>query len=160
MPDVSHVAINEVDARAGLRSYLILGSLLLVPTLLGLTVAVRTGSHDWNLFYVAGGLETFVLLWLRSLRLRIADGELSSRRLLWTRKFNLSDIQRAETQLVGTSKGSYRALFIYPYPGKEQKPMRVPIGAFAKEDLKRVFDLLGDKFQGPRRIGVYTDESA
>jgi len=39
-----------------------------------------------------------------------------------------------------------------------QKPMRIPVGPFSKEDLKRVFDLLGPKFQGLRNIGVYKDE--
>jgi len=40
-----------------------------------------------------------------------------------------------------------------------QKAIRVNIKVFSREDLGRLFDLLGSKFQGPRRIGVYTDES-
>jgi hypothetical protein len=39
-----------------------------------------------------------------------------------------------------------------------QKPMRVNIKVFSREDLARLFDLLDPKFEGSRRIGVYSDE--
>lgn len=99
-----------------------------------------------------------VVLWLRSIRLRVANGELCYRTLFWTRRINLSDIEKAETRLFGTSKGKYRALVIYPRAEKAQKPMRVNIKVFSREDLGRLFDLLSPKFQGPRRIAVYSDE--
>ena len=84
----------------------------------------------------------------------------SSRRFLWTRSIGLADIEKAETRLFGASKGQYRALVIYPRAEKMQKPMRIPVGAFSRGDRGRLFDLLGPKFQGSRRIGVHTDESA
>src|SRR5690349_2828693 len=98
------------------------------------------------------------VIWLRSIRLRVVDGELCYRTLLGTRRINLLDIEKAETRLIRTGKGSYRALVIYPREDKMQKPMRVNIKVFSREDLARLFDLLGPKFEGSRRIGVYSDE--
>ena len=72
----------------------------------------------------------------------------------------LEDIQSAETKLIGTSKGSCRLLLIYVRPEKTQKTIAINIKLFSKKDLGRLFDLLGPKFKGPRRIGIYSDESA
>lgn len=159
MSDSPHAQIGELDARAELSGYLIFGSLFLALTLFGLYVAIRTPSHDWNFVYIPAGVGIFLLLWLRSIRLRVANGELSYKVFLWTRRINLSDIEKAEARLIGTGKGPYRALIIYPRAEKLQKPVRVNIKVFSREDLCQLFDLLGPKLQGPRRIGVSTDES-
>ena len=159
MPN-SPAHINELDARADWSGYLALGGIFFALTLFGLYVAIRTPAHDWNFVYIPAGMLALVLLWLRSIRLRVANGELCYRTLFWTRKINLSDIEKAETHLISTGKGRYRALIIYPRTEKMQKPMRVNIKVFSRENLGRLFDLLGPKFQGPRRIGVHTDESA
>jgi hypothetical protein len=159
MPDVSRSQILEVDARASLRSYLTLGTIFLLLTLFGLLVAIKTPAHDWNFVYIPAAIGLGVVLWLRTIRLTIADGELSYHTLFGIRSIRISDIEKAETQLIGTSKGQYRALVVHPYPASTRKPMRVHIGAFSREDLGRLFDLLSPKFKGPRNIGVYTDES-
>jgi len=159
MENAPHGQAVEVDAGASLSSYLILGSIFLLLTLFGLYVAIRAPSHDLNFVYVLAGLLVFSLFWLRSIRLRVRGVELCYRTLFWTRRVNLSDIEKAETRLFGTSKGTYRALVIYPRGGRMRKPMRVNIKVFSREDLRRIFDFLGPKFQGPRRIGVFTDES-
>jgi len=160
MPDVPHSQIGEVDARASLRSYLTLGSIFLLLALFGLFVAIKAPIHDWNFVYIPTAIGLGVVLWLRTIRLTIADGELSYHTLFGIRSIRLTDIEKAETQLIGTSKGQYRALMVYPYPEKMQKPMRVNIGAFSREDLGRVFHLLSPKFKRPRNVGIYTDESA
>ena len=160
MPAVSHSQSLEVDARASLRSYLTLGTIFLLLTLFGLFVAIKTPAHDWNFVYIPAAIGLGVVLWLRTIRLTIADGEFSYHTLFSIRSIRLSDIEKAETQLIGTSKGQYRALVVYPYPASTRKPIRVNIGAFAREDLGRLFDLLSSKFKGPRDIGIYTDESA
>ena len=159
MPN-SPARINELDARADRSGYLAIGGIFFALTLFGLYVAIRTPAHDWNFVYVPVGMLVLVLLWLRSIRLRVAAGELSYRTLFGTRRINLLDIEKAETSLIRTSKGAHRALIIYPRAEKMQKPMRVNIKVFSREDLGRLFDLLGPKFQGSRRIGVYSDEQA
>src|SRR5262249_20829955 len=116
------VATNEVEARTALHVYLILGAVPLLLTLFGIYLVVSGLGHDWNLLYVSAGFFAFVLFMLRSFRLRIADGEFSSRRFFWTRSIHLEDIEKAETKLFGTSKGSYRALVLYPHAEKMQKP--------------------------------------
>ena len=151
--------MDELDARADRSGYLALGGISFSLTLFGLYAAIRTPAHDWNFVHVPAGSLALVVFWLRSVRLRVVDGELSYKTLFGTRRINLSDIERAETRLFGTSKGKYRALIVYPRAGKMQKAIRVNIKVFSREDLGRLFDLLGSKFQGPRRIGVYSDES-
>lgn len=160
MPQSLHSPINEVDARACRESYLTLGSIFLLFTLFGFFVTLEGPKHNWEFVYIPAGLGIGIAFWLRAIRLRIADGELSYGTLFATRSIRLTDIEKAETQLIGTSKGQYRALVIYPRPETMQKPMRVNIKVFSQEDLGRLFDLLAPKFKGPRTIGVYTDESA
>ena len=137
-----------------------LGSIFFALTLFGLYVAIRTPAHDWNFVYVPAGMLALVLIWLRSIRLRVANGELSYRTLFGARRVNLSDIEKAEMRLLRTGKGPYRVLFIYPRTEEMQKPMRINIKVFFRTDLSRLFDLLGPKLQGPRGIGVYSDEEA
>lgn len=83
-----------------------------------------------------------VVLWLRSIRLRVTNGELCYSTLLCTRRINLLDIEKAETSLIRTGKGACRALIIYPRIEKMQKPMRINIKVFSREDLGRLFDFL------------------
>lgn len=158
MPEVPQTGIDELDARADWSGYVVLGGVFFLLALFGLYVAIRTPAHDWNFVYVPLGVLAFVLLWLQSIRLRIGRGEFFYRTLFGTRRINLSDIEKAEMCLIRTSKGSYRALVIYPRTERMQKPMRVNIKVFSREDLSRLFDLLGPKFHGPRNIGVYKKE--
>jgi hypothetical protein len=160
MPQSLHLPVNEVDARACRESYLTLGSIFLLVALLGLFVVIQDPKHNWEFVCIPAGLGIGYALWLRSIRLRIVDGELSYGTLFATRSIRLIDIEKAETQLVGTGRVPTRVLVIHPRPETTQKPMRVNIKVFSREDLSRLFDLLAPKFKGPRTIGVYTDESA
>ena len=159
MGNAPHGQAGELDVRACLSSYLVFGSIFLLLTLFGLYVEVRAPSHDWSVVYISLALLVFFQFWFGAIRLRVRDGEISYRTLFGTRRINLSDIEKAESRLFGSSKGSYRALVIYPRAGVNQKPLRVNIKAFSREDIGRIFDFLGPKFHGPRRIGLYTDES-
>ena len=61
---------------------------------------------------------------------------------------------------VSSSKGSTMILLIRRRGEESQKPMAIKIKLFSKEDVERLFDLLGPKFKSSRQIGIYTDESA
>jgi hypothetical protein len=101
------------------------------------------------------------MLWVGTIRIQYSEGELSYRTLFsGTRSVLLVDIESAETKVIGTSKGAYRLLVIYLRPEKAQKPMAMNIKLLSKEDVGRLFDILGPKFKGSRRIGIYSDESA
>ena len=93
------------------------------------------------------------------MRLRIADGELSYQTIFGIRSIRLADIEKAENQLIGTAKGRHRALVIYPLSETHQKPIRINIANFSREDLRKLFELLSPVFKGPRNIGIYTDET-
>jgi len=159
MSNDPQMRMDELDARADRSGYLALG---------GISLFFDTFRTLCSYSYSSSRLEFRVCsCWivgscgvLVAFRSAASCGwELSYKTLFGTRRINLSDIERAETRLFGTSKGKYRALIVYPRAGKMQKAIRVNIKVFSREDLGRLFDLLGSKFQGPRRIGVYTDES-
>ena len=151
--------INEVDARACARPYLILGCIFLSLTLFGLLAVIKTPTHDWRFAYIPAGIGLGLVLGLRAIRLKVADGELSYRTLFRVRSIRLTDVEKIENQLIGTSKGRYRAIIIYPLPQAKQKPIRINTGPFSREDLGRLFDSLSPVFKGPRSIGIYTDET-
>src|SRR6266481_5394706 len=89
---------------------------------------------DWRLTLLTGAAFFLTMLWIGTIRIRYSEGRLSYYTLFrGTQSVMLEDIESAETKLIGTGKGSYRLL---------------------------LFDLLGPKLKGSRRIGVYTDESA
>jgi hypothetical protein len=152
---------QTIDVRPCSRSYLTMLFIFLPLALLGLFVVIKGPTHDRMFVYIPTLLGLGCVLSLRSTRLTIADEKLSYHTLFQTRSIRLTDIEKAETQLVGTVKGgSYRALTVYPHPGLTRKPISVNIGAFSREDLGRLFDLLSPKFKGPRSIGIHTDECA
>lgn len=150
---------NRVDARACASSYLVLGSMFFLLTLFGLLVAMKTPAHDWEFAYIPAGIGIGLVLWLRAIRLKIEDGELFYQTLFRARHIRVTDIEKVENRIIGTSKGAYRALVIYPLPHARQRPIRINIKPFSREDLSRLFDLLSPVFKGPRNIGIYTDET-
>jgi hypothetical protein len=151
---------QTIDVRPCRRSYLTMLFIFLPLALFGLFVAFKGPTHEWVFVYVPILLGLGCVLSLRSTRLTIADETFSFQTLFRTRSIRLTDIEKAETELIGAGKGVYRALTVYPCPGIKRKPMRVNIGAFSREDLGRLFDLLSPKFEGRRSIGIYTDEKA
>ena len=160
---------DRVDARAALSTYLIFGGICVPMFVLGILTGrgpyrdllATVANADPLITGVSGSAFLLSMLWAGTFRLRVADGTLSYRTLFGgTRSILLSDIEKAETQLVSAGRGQVRVLMIYPRPETMQKPMRVNIKVFSREDLGRVFDLLGPRFQGSRRIGVYSNDSA
>ena len=150
---------NEIEVKPCLRSYVTMACIFLPLAIFGLFVAVKTPAHDWRFVYIPTALGIFSMIWLRVVRLKIAGGEFSYRTLFGIRSIKLADIERVETGLVGTSKGPYRALVIYPLAQVKQRPIRINIGGFSREDLRNLFDIFSPVFKGPREIGIYTDES-
>ena len=159
MSQASHSQPNEVDARADLASYLILGSIFVFMALVCGVLAIRGPRPNWGPTCVIAAVGVSVMLWLKSIRLKIACGELWYSTLFGTHSIQLADIERAETQVISAGRGAYPALVIHLRQEARQKPLVIRIKVFSREDLARVFDLLGSKFHGPRRIGVYTDET-
>ena len=151
--------LSGIDARACLASYLTFGAIFPLLAIFGLFVVIKTPNHSYEFVYIPAAIGVGIALWLRAFRLTIADGELTYRTLFGSRSIRVADIERAETQLVATGRGSYRVLVINPRPETMQEPIRVNIKVFSREDLRCLFDLLGSKFRGSRTIGVYTSDS-
>jgi hypothetical protein len=128
--------------------------------ILGIWQATVPGG-DWRLALLTGAAFLLAMLWVRAIRIQYSDGQLSYHTLFaGTQSIPLSEIESAETKVISRGKGSSRILLIHLRGEKEQKPIAIRIKLFSKEDVGRLFDLLGPKFKGSRRIGIYTDESA
>ena len=151
---------ERLDARACTRPYIIFGLIFGFLFAFGIW-QVSVPGGDWRIALLTGAAFLLTMLWVGAIRIQYSDGQLSYRTLFTgTRSVPLGDIESAETKLISTSKGSYRLLLIHIRPEKTQRPISIKISLFSKEDVGRLFDLLGPKFKGPRGIGVYTDESA
>jgi hypothetical protein len=151
---------ERLNARACASSYVILGSIFGFIFILAIWQATVPGG-DWRLALLAGVAFTLAMLWVATIRIQYSDGALSYYTLFsGTRIIPLSEIESAETKVISRGRGSTMVLLIHLRGGKVQKPMVIKIKPFSKEDVGRLFDVLGPKFKGPRRIGVYTDETA
>jgi hypothetical protein len=151
---------QRLDVRACSSAYVVLGVIFGFIFVFGIWQATVPGG-DWRLTLLAGAAFFLAMLWVGTIRIQFSDGKLSYRTLFsGTRSVLLGGIESAETKVIGTSKGAYRLLLIYLRPEKAQKPMAINIKLFSKEDVGRIFDVLGPKFKSSRRIGIYTDESA
>jgi hypothetical protein len=150
---------ERLDARACASSYVGLGMIFGFIFILAIWQATVSGG-DWRFALVAGAAFLLTMLWVGTIRIQYSDGLLSYHTLFTgTRSIPLSEIESAETKVISSGKGSSIILMIHPRGEKEQKPMAIKIKLFSKEDVGRLFDLLGSKFKGSRRIGIYTDES-
>jgi hypothetical protein len=137
-----------------------LGAIFGFIFVLGIWQATLLGG-DWRLTLLTGVAFFLSMLWVGTIRIQYSEGKLSYRTLFsGTRSVLLVDIESAETKVIETSKGAYRLLVIYLRPEKAQKPIAINIKLLSKEDVGRLFDILGPKFKGSRRIGIYSDESA
>ncbi|SRR6266404_1404292 len=151
---------ERLNARACASSYAILGSIFGFIFILTVWQATVPGG-DWRLTLLAGAAFALTMLWVATIRIQYSDGALSYYTLFsGTRTIPLSEIESAETKVISRGKGSTIVLLIHLRGEKVQKPMIIKIKPFSKEDVGRLFDVLGPKFKGPRRVGVYTDETA
>jgi hypothetical protein len=48
---------------------------------------------------------------------------------------------------------------IDPTNTREDRPIRINMKVFSREDLRRVFDFLGPKLKSSRRIGLVSDDT-
>ena len=151
---------ETLDARACASSYAILGSIFGLIFVTSIVLATIPGG-DWRLPLLTGVVFALTMLWVATIRIQYSDGVLSYYTLFSGRQtVPLSEIDSAETKVISAGKGSTIVLLIHLRGEKAQKPMAIKIKLFSKEDVGQLFDVLGPKFKGPRRIGVYTDETA
>lgn len=151
---------ERLDARACASSYAILGSIFGLIFISSIIMATIPGG-DWKLPLLTGVVFALTMLWVATIRIQYSDGLLSYYTLFsGKRTVPLSEIDSAETKVISTGKGGSTIVLLVRLQGEVQKPLAIKIKLFSKEDVGRLFDLLGPKFKGPRRIGVYTDETA
>jgi hypothetical protein len=154
-------AISErLDARASPAAYMAMGGLSVFFFIFGIWQATLPRG-DWKITLVMSVAATLILLWVGTMRIQISAGQLSYRTLFTgTQSILLSDIESAETKVISYAKGSTMVLVLNLHERSAHKPMIIKIKMFSKEDVGRLFDLLGPKLKSARRVGIYSDESA
>jgi hypothetical protein len=129
-----------------------------------LSVAVYVGVNaelGWTGAAVILGFPAFLIGWVCAFRLEISNGVLFYRTLLrGTRSIALSAIGRADTAIAPEAPfGPFFRLTIYP-SGGDTKPIVINMKVFSMHDIDRLIDILGAKFEGPRRYSVFRRRSA
>jgi hypothetical protein len=151
-----HELSGAIVFRASARPFIALGITFGILFAL-LTYGSATGG-GWWLSAIGFSVLVVVMIHLAMVKITFSDGQMSYRTLLrGTRSFSLSDLEQAYTIRIFGAYGASRLLLLQLRDGKKIS-IRVPI--FARKDLTEIFDLLGSKFEGPRTIGVYNDETA
>lgn len=151
---------ERLDARACASSYAILGSIFGFIFILAIWQATAPGG-DWRITLLAGAAFILTMLWVATIRIQYSDGALSYYTLFsGKRTVPLSEVESAETKVISSGKGSTRVLLVHLRGEKAQRPMAIKIKLFSKEDVGRLFDILGPKLKSSRRVGIYTDDTA
>jgi len=129
------VTPERFEARACARPYIALGIIFGFLFAFGIWQATVPGG-DWRITGITGATLFLTMLWLATLRIQYSEGQLSYRSLfVGTRSISISDIESAETRVVSSAKGSRRLLFIYAHQERAQRPIRINVVLFSKEDM-------------------------
>jgi hypothetical protein len=141
------------EFKADRFSYIALGTAPFVFSVL-FTYFLAFGNYDsdhpvWPIALLVYAIFVGVLLYLSSLRITVRDGLLSYRSLFrGTHSIKLSDIRQARVDVrlltIPSGRPPY-ALFIEPLPTADVKPFVINMKLFSRENLRTLFDLLGDK---------------
>jgi hypothetical protein len=151
---------NRLDARACTSTYVIFCGMFGFLFALGILIGIRPGG-DPTVTLASAAAFILSILWVRAFHLVIADGVISYRSLFGrTRSISATNIGKAATEL--NLRSGFRPpmqLIIYPMNANEDRPIRINMKVFSREDLARVFDFLGPKLKSSRRISLVSDDS-
>jgi hypothetical protein len=154
------VPAGRLDARACTSTYVIFCGMFGFFFALGILIGIRPGG-DPTVTLASAAVFILSILWVRAFRLVIADGAISYRSLFGgTRSISATDIEKAATEL--NLRSGFRPpiqLIIYSTNTREDRPIRINMKVFSREDLRRVFDFLGPKPKSSRRIGLVSDDT-
>ena len=95
-------------------------------------------------------------MWLRFFAIAIEKDVLTYRTLFTgNRSIHVSEIESARIETdFGRKFGAPQQLVIYPAREAASKPIRINTKVFSRDDLRVVFDWLGTKLLGKRRVGI------
>ncbi len=154
---------NEIaiDARASAHLYTVFGVIIGMPLLGGLVVFIRSPSN-WQGLALMAGASVIFLTWAGRFRLMVRKDVLHYRTLFGgTRSIELADIDKAETKVRAPgASGPMVGLILTPRPLAQVKPIVINMKVFSKQDLNRLFEVLGPRLVGHRRTTVFGKERA
>ena len=154
------VADNYAVFRACRSAYVLIGGFWFVLFLWSLYLAFHSSFSQWQASIATGVVLLFLLVWLRTFEIRILDGVFCYRSLFGgTRVLKLEEIESAEIRIDLKSRvGPVYKLILWPLPTTSSKQIVVNMKVFGKEDLHRVFDILGPKLKTKRRFSIFRSE--
>jgi hypothetical protein len=147
-----------MDARACVSSYFVLCSIWVLLAVPWVYINVRSSRQDWLPVWICISVAVGFAIWLLRFRLTFASGVLTYQTLFATRSIRLEEIEKVEIETFRTSKGSYQALLVYPKTSSELTSIKINPKVFSRDDVTRLFDILGDKLKSPRELGIYVKE--
>ena len=144
---------TAIDAKACASTYAVFSVMFGLLVMLGIAVAIKSPG-TWQVAAIPGGMLVAFLLWARAFRLTIAGEVLSYRSLFGgTRSIRLADVETAETKLAPL-KYPVTQLIVTPKAATGQPPIIINMKVFSKQDLHRVFDVLGPRLK-VRRTSLF-----
>lgn len=149
---------KRLDARACASTYVMICGVF--GFLFAMGIVAGLGPRGDGRITIATA-ATFILsiLWVWAFRLVIADEVISYRSLFGgTRSISLADIEKAATEL-NLRSGLRPPMQLIVYPANGERPIRINMKVFSRDDLGQVFDFLGPKLKSSRRISLFSDES-
>jgi hypothetical protein len=139
--------MSRMEARSSPSTYIVF--LSMCGALAGLGFAAGLRRHDWAGFWVSLVPLFFSIAWIASFQLKIDDHALEYRSLFGGRKsIALLEIAKAEVK-TGAEKsfGPFYRVTIYPRQGLRLQPIVINLKVFSREDLKQLYESLGDKLK-------------
>lgn len=150
-------ATPALSVRACLSTYAVLAGIfgLLLVFCLALALA-KPARGAWQSVAIVAAVFTYVIVWIAAFRLKVADGILSYRSLFGgVRSLGLDEIQLAEIKIDFERKfGPPLGLLITPRSGCQKPKILVNMKVFGKEDLHKLFDILGPALKGNRKLSI------
>ena len=154
MPEDEWIKGAELNARAAIRSYIVLGVCLGMPAILAsIAILLRVeGWREWLPVFGGGSLiVATVFLWLGAFRLQISDGMLRYTTLLQSYCINLGDVRKVRHVLEydpWKDWGEPRdRLEIYTEAGGQTRRVCINLKVFRRKDVLYLLELFRSKLQ-------------
>jgi len=133
----------SLRARSCASTYIVLGSFAGILLVCGFAAFLRT--HDRNIVLVPLLATALLFSWISAFKIEVVNDVLTYRTLFGGRRsIALSLIKTAETDIGSfAALGPFYRLMLYPSDGS--RPIAINMKVFSRQDLHRVFEILGPK---------------
>lgn len=148
----------QLDARASVKSYVILTLVWIVLAVVGGVEMFSGRTTSRFQFYVPLIVTVYFALWLAVFRLQVANGMLTYRELFRkTRSIALTDIARVQRRY-GRGRSFAFHLMIYPRAAAESDSFAINMRVFSDQDVRSLFEILAPVIHKEKSQGLPTGQ--